>query len=146
MLTPISCLAEQTPASTQVLQIGSSVVSDTVTEQPQQEVTRSTKQIAQSESSSNGAIKSVSPDEFSTRLSSLFEIFYESIKPVVSKLAMFLIAVAGLFLLVGLFSHKVMGKAVVAILAVGLGFLIFSNAEAVVGIITYTSEYLFGGR
>lgn len=96
------------------------------------------------ETGQGGGIEPVNVDEVAGKINSLLDNLYDLAKPAVAKLSRLLIAFAGVMALIGIFTGiKILMKAVFAVLAVGLGLFLFDNADTIVGLIYYFSDWFF---
>jgi hypothetical protein len=95
-------------------------------------------------SSETGGIEPVSPEQFASKIQGVCDMIYEASSPVVDTIAKIALAVAGLLLIVLLFSgvagvfKKVLGGA----FAVALGLCLFYSAPRIIGLIKYISDWL----
>ena len=91
-------------------------------------------------------VQPVSPEELSGKVGGLVDSVYDSTKPVVAKVSMIIIALIGMLALGALFmpGFQLFGRVLVGLLAVGFGLFLFNNAEMVVAIFIWFSEYMQG--
>lgn len=92
-----------------------------------------------------GGIQPVSPEELAVKVSGFLDSLHEQGKPLVAQVSKIIIAITGILLLLVCFTGlKIMIKAVVALLAVGLGLFLYFNAETVVAIYLWYANNFMG--
>jgi len=91
----------------------------------------------------DSTIKPVSPEEMSEKIAGLVDATYNGLSKSVKKISKIMIALSGIMLLAGLFiGVKILVRAAVGVASASLGLLLFSNAEAFLGLITWASKFL----
>lgn len=87
-------------------------------------------------------IQPVSPEEITAKVDDMLHMAHEAGKPLVQTISKgILMAAAGMILLVIFFGRSIINKAVGIIICVGVGLFLYINADTVVGLFMYVSNY-----
>lgn len=120
--------------------------SDSVKQQTHSENTQDKAAENQTNGAKPGGIQPVSPTVFFGKINNMVDKIYNSIKPLVLNISKGMILIVALILVFAIFlGPKVMQKAFGALLCIFLGLMLFYNADNVLGVTQWFSNYLNTG-